>query len=814
MYPLLSEYIDAILSSDDNFEQLKGLKPVLDDTGRPVMSSGNFAVVFKMEDENGKLYALKCFLRDQNNREKSYLAIAEELSLLQSSYFVNVQYLPNELYVDTNTSEQTEFPVLLMDWVEGLTLDKYIREHLDSPIDLSLLAYNFSLLYNWLIKVDIAHGDLKPDNIIVKDDRSIVLVDYDGMFVSGMLGEEARELGSPDFRHPNRTIHDFDAHIDDFSLITILLSLKWISKKPSLLNQYGAQDRLLFSQEDYLNPDANPLLIERGENDTDTYVLIDEFRRVLSGKQSRPMYLDNPLDEEVFGRTSFEEIANAQVDLDGVAYSNDGLRLLKAPTSIVSYIVKEGTLCICQNAFEGCRKLKKIILPQSLGRIGYGAFKSCSALEDFILPKSITEIEGELFQDCSSLRQISIPEGVTRIGERAFSRCTELKTVNLPNSLIYIYTQAFEFCEGLTSIHMSDSIDSLSDNLFYGCTSLGSIHIPNKVHSIGSNAFYCCKALSDIYIPDSVSIIDGYAFSGCERLRKIRMPNNLHSLGQHAFMGCDTELQITIDRGDSDFWIINGDLIKVFNQEVESVTIPFGIKTIREDAFKNCKQLKRIIISSSVEVIGDYAFASCEQLSEITIPCSVQLISYGAFFRCSSLSRISLPSSLSVLREGCFEQCSALESVTIPEGVDTIYPRTFAGCRSLTHVQLPSSLVEFAPPFYFAHDHEYKEFEGAFEGCTSLKEITLPHSVKIIPECTFMGCISLETIILSDGIEAICEKAFYGCSSLKQIRLPKSVNYCAENSFDECPCLDVIHIPHGFEEKFESFNLGKPLSIN
>ena len=65
-YPLISEYIEAIKAAEDNFEELKSLRLVLDSTGEPVMAGGNFAVVFKMKDEqSGKLHAVKCFLKDQ-----------------------------------------------------------------------------------------------------------------------------------------------------------------------------------------------------------------------------------------------------------------------------------------------------------------------------------------------------------------------------------------------------------------------------------------------------------------------------------------------------------------------------------------------------------------------------------------------------------------------------------------------------------------------------------------------------------------------------------------------------------------------------
>ena len=68
-FPLISEDIDAIRLAEDNFNKLSNLRPVLDDNGNPIMSSGNFAVVFKMKDVNdGRYYAVKCFLKEQEGR--------------------------------------------------------------------------------------------------------------------------------------------------------------------------------------------------------------------------------------------------------------------------------------------------------------------------------------------------------------------------------------------------------------------------------------------------------------------------------------------------------------------------------------------------------------------------------------------------------------------------------------------------------------------------------------------------------------------------------------------------------------------------
>lgn len=242
------------MASEDNFEELTNLRLALDKDGQPVMTSGNFAVVFKMQDtETGKFYALKCFTKDQKGRAEAYHQITDALKDVDSPYLVSLRYMDKELFVDTKQTTETEFPVLLMDWVEAKTLDKYLRENLDDKYALEMLAYRFSQLAQWLIPQFFAHGDLKPDNILVREDGTLVLVDYDGMYVPAMKGLEAREFGSPDFRHPLRTEKDFDEHIDDFPLMSILLSLKAISINPQWLKKYGVKDRLLLSSDDYYN---------------------------------------------------------------------------------------------------------------------------------------------------------------------------------------------------------------------------------------------------------------------------------------------------------------------------------------------------------------------------------------------------------------------------------------------------------------------------------------------------------------------------------------------------------------------------------
>ena len=252
IYPSVGQYTKTIklsaTSPDEYFAKLSNFHPVFDEHGDPIMSNGNFAVVYKMVDENGKYHAVRCFHRYQEGRRQSYKLICEELAKVSSPYLLPIQYMENELYVDS-----VEYPVLLMDWVDGITLDKYIRMIINDNAKLHSLADNFRQMAIWLLNQPFAHGDLKPDNILVKGDGSLVLVDYDGMYVPAMKGQSARELGSPDFTEPSRDRSIFDKNIDNFSIISILLSLEMIVGKKEYLERYGAEDRLLFSRDDYLN---------------------------------------------------------------------------------------------------------------------------------------------------------------------------------------------------------------------------------------------------------------------------------------------------------------------------------------------------------------------------------------------------------------------------------------------------------------------------------------------------------------------------------------------------------------------------------
>ena len=545
-YPLISEYLAAIRDAHDNLDKLSHLVPVMDKYGEPYRSSGAFAVVFKMKDEQtGKCYALKCFTEEQEGRAEAYRQIAEELEFVDSPYITSVKYLEKEMFVDSNC-ENEEFPVLLMDWIEGETMETYVAANYTDTHAMAMLCYRFCKMAAWLRSQSFAHGDIKPDNIMVRPDGTLTLVDYDGMFVPAMKGQKSPTIGTKDFSHPLRTIDDFDETIDDFALASIALSLKAISLNPSLLNEYGASDRLLFSAADYLDLSKSKtftalqgLLADEEAKTLMSMFLLASAKKDLSMCSFRLFGLQKPKEEEVWSTEATEkDLKNAvEESFFGVKYSKDWKRLLWAPSGLIygEYSIRKGVKVIGNSAFLGCESLTNINIPNSVTYIGNDAFGCCESLTNINIPNSVTNIGDRAFMGCNSLTSINIPNSVTYIGNSAFGECESLTNINIPNSVTNIGNNAFGDCKSLTNINIPNSVTNIGNNAFCRCTSLTSINIPNNVTTVEEGVFNGCKSLTCIYIPDSVTTIDSGAFGNCNNIPSKIKSDIIKRFGKEVF---------------------------------------------------------------------------------------------------------------------------------------------------------------------------------------------------------------------------------------------------------------------------------------
>ena len=598
-YPLISEYLAAIRDAHDNLDKLSHLVPVLDNYGEPYRSSGAFAVVFKMKDEQtGKFYALKCFTEEQEGRAEAYRQIAEELEFVASPYITSVKYLEKELFVDSNC-EDNEFPVLLMDWIEGKTMETYIADHYMDNYAMSMLCYRFCKMAAWLRSQSFAHGDIKPDNIMVRPDGTLTLVDYDGMFVPAMKGQKSPTIGTKGFSHPLRTIDDFDETIDDFALASIALSLKAISLNPSLLDEYGASDHLLFSAADYLDLSKSKTMtaLQGLLADEETKTLLSMFllasvKKDLSMCSFRLFNVEKPKEEVWSTEVTDEDLENAVEDEFGVKYSKDWKRLLKAPFELKGkYSIRKGVKVIGDMAFWGRRSLTSINISNSVTTIGWAAFSDCDSLTSINIPNSVTTIGNGAFGDCKSLTSINIPNSVTTIGNGAFWGCESLTSINIPNSVTMIGNETFRYCKSLTSIDIPNSVTTIGNGVYWGCKSLTSITIPSSVVTIIDNPF--CFWHGNLYNESKAFIYEDNVLFNKNKTTLI------------AYIAKET-----------------------------NYTIPNSVTTIGNQAFSGCNSLTSINISNSVTTIGWAAFSDCDSLTSINIPNSVTTIGNGAFRDC------------------------------------------------------------------------------------------------------------------------------------------------------------------------------------
>ena len=832
-YPTILEYVKAIQDAGNNLDKLAHLTPVLDDHGEPYHISGAFAVVFKMQDKStGKYYALKCFTKEQEGRADAYRQIAEELDMVEYPYIIFVKYMEKEVCVDCQ-SEENKFPVLLMDWVDGDTMEAYIAANYHNQSSMSMLCYRFGKMAAWLRTQSFAHGDLKSDNIIVRPDGSLALVDYDGMFVPSMKGRKSPTKGTKKFSHPLRTVDDFDETIDDFSLASIALSLKAISLNSTLLDLYGNSGRLLFSEEDYRNPSKSKVISTLQELmcNKDLCTLYSLFMLALARKDlslcSYRLFVgEKPIQpqsiEDLSTKATEEELKDAYIDDRGVKYSRDGRKLLKSPTTLSgTYSIKETTEIICDRAFFDCLNLTSISIPNSVKDIGEWAFAGCSLLSSIDIPNSVNSIGNIAFAACLSLEYISIPESVICLNGNSFCEWDgELECLSAnfifeddvlfnkdKSEIISFRNQEIE------SYIIPDSVTSIGDGAFSSCSSLRSLVIPDSVVNIKGNPFCYwkgkleCLSASFIYednvlfnmdksklisfrnqeaksfiIPDGVKSIGKCAFVDCYSLVSISIPNSVTNIGDSAFDGCSSLSNLVIPNsvtsiGDGAFWGCSS---------LRSLVIPNSVTSIGAWAFSGCKLLSNITIPDSLTSIGAWAFDGCSSLRSLVIPNSVTSIEAWAFSGCKSLSNITIPDSLTSIGAWAFDGCSSLRDLVIPNSVTSIGNSAFEGCSSLSSLVIPDSVTSIG--------------DSAFAGCKSLSNIIIPDSVTSIGDSAFEDCTSLSSLVIPDGVTSIGAWTFKGCSSLSSLTIPDSVTSIGFDAFEGCSSLRDLVIPNSVND--------------
>ncbi len=226
----------------------------------------------------------------------------------------------------------------------------------------------------------------------------------------------------------------------------------------------------------------------------------------------------------------------------GVVYSEDEKSLLRcSDESIKEYTVPMGTIAICKYAFQDCKMLESISIPESVKIIDYSAFSGCKSLKSIQLPEGIIYIGSDAFDECESLQYINLPKSLEYLGEDMD-----------PYENTTIHGNPFGSC-GLKRITNDSPHYKVDGNLLIQdtriITAIGDtkqVDIPDYITFIGRYAFKGRESLESIYIPDNVRIIDYFAFCVCSSLRTVSLPANLEYVDAFSFAGCDSLVSINI----------------------------------------------------------------------------------------------------------------------------------------------------------------------------------------------------------------------------------------------------------------------------
>ena len=261
----------------------------------------------------------------------------------------------------------------------------------------------------------------------------------------------------------------------------------------------------------------------------------------------------------------------------------------------------------------------------------------------------------------------------------------------------------------------------------------------------------------------------------------------------------------------------------------DSVTVASKYKgcpvtSIKEEAFKDCDRISRIILPPTLKTIESYAFEDCGRLKSIDIPDSVTEIEDRAFAGCG-LTDITIPSGVTTIRGGTFAECALLKNVTLKEGVTTIKSFAFHKCYSLANISIPNSVTTIEE-FNLCDNIKYNEFGhgcyignetnpylvlmkgedesttceisnqtrfiyyAAFSDNWDLIDLTIPGNVEIIGREAFYFC-DITSVIINDGVKIIGDKAFSN-SELTDVVLPSSLTSIGKKAFYECAIPEII----------------------
>lgn len=470
--------------------------------------------------------------------------------------------------------------------------------------------------------------------------------------------------------------------------------------------------------------------------------------------------------KEVFkNHTELEKVVldGCTLKIDDRAFQNcSGLKTIEGNAKITS---------IEENAFSECSNLKSIVGTEKLVHIGEEAFYQCEQLTDMSNSEVLTDIGDNAFYGCTAFKGFVFTENLRTLGDEAFAGCKSLENIVFPESLEEIGDRVFENA----AVQKLTFLCEYKKGMFEGGTTKELIvtkgdfgEIKEGYSMIGSD-FVEMKELEKVTIGPEVTLIGQEVFDGCENLSEVNIEEGkVERIGEAAFRGCKSLKEIVLP---AKITSIGGGIFA--DSGIAKVTME-GVTEIPSAAFAGCKNLTSFSFDN-IKSIGRGSFRDCENLKEVIIPETVEEIQYeyedSPFENCGA-ERVVIKNEL--MSTECFDGEVKLKEIVAEAGV---VEGSFPNLETLVIGEKVSVIgrieAENLKSLQLGGNKDTNMEWAGFSDIKSLEKVVISGSVEIT-EAMFENCENLTSVTITGEVSRIGAWAFAG-TGLTELEIPESV---------------------------------------
>lgn len=391
---------------------------------------------------------------------------------------------------------------IIEEFVDGLTLDAFIREnpdyyHNEARLRTMLLQLLEGLAY--LHERQILHLDLKPTNIIItRLGNHVKIVDFGFSYSDSFVMSPGKTEG---FAAPEQFCKGAELNVTT-DLYAFGRIIKYIDTEIGLPKKYKAI--------------AERCCMEKTE---ERYTSVDDVRNAIMHKEHRlhiifVFFILLAIACSVISYNTRYRVPKEPFCYKGIYYraTSDSTLMVVEPKETsreLDLIIPERVThnghtytvtSIDSNAYSKCKNLVALTLPESIDSIYYRAFDSCGNISNVYIPDNVTYLAQDALRDCDKLTAVRLPSNIDRLSRGLFSLCDGLEEIDVPDNVRVLEQDAFGCCRKLRIVHLHEGLEVIGRGAFWQCSSLSSLTIPSTVKEIGDYAFWGCSSMTDLYM--------------------------------------------------------------------------------------------------------------------------------------------------------------------------------------------------------------------------------------------------------------------------------------------------------------------------